>query len=172
VELARQAGRRTRRLDPRITAALTAAASWAGGDADRATILAAEAGALNAAAEAKERATDQAARARVLFARAPRGRLASTRTSQALTAHLDWRAAEQVRWTALAAAFAARTAARSGVAGTAPWAACASQAASYAVRALSPPGGDRRTRARAVARCAKLARRQLPRPRPVAAGTL
>ncbi len=161
-ELNRRAQHGARRLDPRTGLAVAAAEAWAQGSAsDEARLdelLAAERGALAAAAAADVQAIQINARARALFRCAPRARAASFSNSRALGALADWREADRARRLALAAAGAARAAAEaaraeargsaeagSGGASTMltatrpdSWAASVGESAGYAAGALAP----------------------------------
>lgn len=92
--LSRHAQRLLRNTDERIGLALGAAERWAKTGASSGELLLAADAALNAAWECTAQAASNAARARLLFRRAPRRRLASAQTGRALAAYQDWRAAD------------------------------------------------------------------------------
>jgi len=96
-ELNRRAQHGTRRLDPRVSQASAAAEAWARDEARLGELVAAERGALAAAAAATVQAAEINARARALFRRAPRARAASFSNSRALGALADWREADRGR---------------------------------------------------------------------------
>jgi hypothetical protein len=164
-QLARLAQRGQRIADHRVEQAISAAERWAGPGSSPAELLAAADAALSAARQAEVRATAQAAQARLLFRAAPRGRLASARTSRALAAYQVWRAADQQRLRALAAGWTAQAAAFADAASASPesWADCVSQVATQSVSAMAcrqPAGGQ----ARAARHCVRLAKRRLSCP--------
>lgn len=153
--------------DKRVLAALDAAESWIAGAERGDMMLAAELGALDAAASASSRAARLSAGARLLFDAAPRWRLHSVAASRTLNMRLACRAEKGHAWVALAAALTVRAAADAGDTVDRPeqWAACFSSVGTYVVRALTmaPPAWNDESHTVAI-RCAAVVRAHLPCP--------
>jgi hypothetical protein len=153
--------------DERVLAAIDLAESWAAGAGSGDVMLAAELGALDAAASASSRAAGLSAAARLLFEAAPRWGLRSVAASRTLHARLACRAEKGRLWVALAAAETVRAAADIGDTADRPeqWAACFSSVGTYVVRALAmaPPAWNDEPHT-AGTRCAAVVRAHLPCP--------
>jgi hypothetical protein len=166
-ELAAMAQGSVQETDPRVTRAIAMVQLWAGDGADALDLFDAEYGAVDAAWECGEAADRAARNARAWFLLTPRHRPGSSGMSAVFGAWQRWREKERGRWLALAAASAVNATTLPGDATVTAteWADCVSQAAAFALMAMSTRRpSDKRPSSWVRQRSLRLVRRRLDCP--------